>query len=294
MTRHTIVGAALDGAQVAAVFDRAGAGPKKFGALLDDSGIDFVVLRPDSATVRFDPSVAAAVLARHTRSVGLVVAAAPLRDHPYNLARRLGSIDHASGGRVGWLVLLGDPAAADGRSVWTSAPRGDVPADAVRAVRELWESWPADAVVDDRERGVFAESARIRYVDHAGAHSITGPLNIPEPPQVKPPVFAESPVPGEYRDLAGLADVVFAPAGTAVRGPVLRWAAAEAPVSPAAEAAGVVIAGEGTPAAIVAAAARHVTASAVPPAGTTLRARLGLPAPDPVLPSNARSAFPAA
>ncbi|WP_063064672.1 LLM class flavin-dependent oxidoreductase [Nocardia violaceofusca] len=294
MTHHHIVGAALDGAQVAAIFDRHGTGTAEFGALLDGSGIDFVVLRPDSATVRFDPSVAAAVLARHTRSVGLVVAAAPLRDHPYNLARRLGSIDHASGGRVGWLVLLGEPAAADGRSVWTSAPRGDVPADAVRAVRELWESWPPDAVVDDREHGVFADSARIRYVDHTGAHSITGPLNIPEPPQIKPPIFAESPVPAEYHDLGDLADVVLGLPATPVRGPVLRWVDAGSPPSSTTEAAGVVIAGEGSPAAIVAAAARHVTATAAPPPGTTLRARLGLPAPAPVLPRDARSAFPAA
>ncbi|OXR40918.1 putative monooxygenase MoxC [Nocardia cerradoensis] len=294
MTHHHIVGAALDGAQVAAIFDRQGTGIAKFGALLDGSGIDFVVLRPDSATVRFAPSVAAAVLARHTRSVGLVVGAAPLRDHPYNLARRLGSIDHASGGRVGWLVLLGEPAAADGRSVWTSAPRGDVPADAVRAVRELWESWPPDAVVDDREHGVFADSARIRYVDHTGAHSITGPLNIPEPPQIKPPIFAESPVPAEYRDLAGLADVVLGLPGTPVRGPVLRWVDAGSSGPAPTDAAGVVIAGEGSPAAIVAAAARHVTATAAAPPGTTLRARLRLPAPEPVLPRDARSAFPAA
>ncbi|AHH17824.1 luciferase-like domain-containing protein [Nocardia nova SH22a] len=290
MTDRYIVGAALDAAQTAGIFERGGPGPSEFGALLDSSGIDFVILRPDSGTTRFDPSIAATVLARHTRTVGLVVAAAPLRDHPYNLARRLGSIDHVSRGRAGWLVLLGDPAAGDGHSVWTSAPRGDVPADAVRAIRELWESWPPDAVVDDRERGVFTDSARIRYIDHAGAHSISGPLNIPEPPQVKLPIFAESPVPADYRALDGLADVVVGPPGTPAAGPVLHWADAAAPV-PATPSAGVVVAGDGNAADIVAAAARHVTAAA--PAGTTLRARLGLAAPAPVL-AGARSAFPAA
>ncbi|WP_067678390.1 LLM class flavin-dependent oxidoreductase [Nocardia miyunensis] len=292
MTDTHNVGVALDAAQVAAIFDRAvtPGGPEDFGAALDASGIDFLLLRPASGDTRFDPSIAATILARHTRSVGLVVGGSVLRDHPYNLARRLGSIDHVSAGRVGWLILTDDDA-ADGRSVWTAASREDIALDGVLAVRELWESWPPDTVLDDRERGVFTDSARIRYIDHAGAHSISGPLNIPEPPQVKPPIFVESPVPPA---LAERADVVLGGSHVPGSAPILQWRnVSEAPNAPGVGVAGVVVADEGSPTEIVTAAGRHVTAAAPPP-GTTLRTRLGLAAATPVLSGEPRSAFPTA
>lgn len=295
MTGKHIVGAALDGAQVAAIFDReiTPGGPREFGDLLDASGIDVLLLRPAAPDARFDSSIAATILARHTRSVGLVLGGSVLRDHPYNLARRLASIDHVSAGRVGWLVTTEEESAPDGRSAWTSAARTDLPADAVVAVRELWESWPSDSIIDDRERGVFAESSRIRYIDHAGAHAISGPLNVPEPPQVKPPIFVESPVPGEFGTLGALADVLVGGVGTTTETPILQWRTATAAAGALVPGvAGIVVADAGTPADIVAAAGRHVTAAAPPP-GTTLRARLGLAAATPVLTGEPRSAFSA-
>ena len=181
MSRHSVVGLHVDAAVVTELLDpRQPARREEFGRGIDESGIDFVVFggdrldagQPSHATI--DATVAATVLARHTKSVGLVVAGAPVRDHPFNLARRLGSLDHGSHGRAGWLIGSGPVDAA---------------VDAVSVVRKLWESWPADSIVDDAERGVFAESERIVYIDHAGTFSVSGPLNVPEPPQRKPPVF---------------------------------------------------------------------------------------------------------
>ncbi|PQP25889.1 LLM class flavin-dependent oxidoreductase [Rhodococcus opacus] len=181
MSRHSVVGLHVDAALVTELLDpRQPARREEFGRGIDESGIDFVILggdrldagQPSHATI--DATVAATVLARHTTSVGLVVAGAPVRDHPFNLARRLGSLDHGSHGRAGWLIGSGPVDAA---------------VDAVSVVRKLWESWPADSIVDDAERGIFAESERIVYIDHAGTFSVSGPLNVPEPPQRKPPVF---------------------------------------------------------------------------------------------------------
>ncbi|MFC9766509.1 LLM class flavin-dependent oxidoreductase [Rhodococcus jostii] len=181
MSRHSVVGLHVDAALVTELLDpRQPARREEFGRGIDESGIDFVVLggdRPDAGEAghaTIDATVAATVLARHTTSVGLVVAGAPVRDHPFNLARRLGSLDHGSHGRVGWLIGPGPVDAA---------------VDAVSVVRKLWESWPGDSIVDDAERGIFAESERIVYIDHVGTFSVSGPLNVPEPPQRKPPVF---------------------------------------------------------------------------------------------------------
>ncbi|MGC4933820.1 LLM class flavin-dependent oxidoreductase [Gordonia sp. DT30] len=151
-----------------------------------------------------DPSLAAIVLAAVTSRAGLLVAASPLRDHPYNLARRIAGLDHASRGRAGLAIAPTDPRAPTG-SPWTSAVPDAAAADAVIAVRELWRSFPADAVIADPARGVFAESERIVAIDHRGAFDIDGPLQLPSGPQVWPPVvtFGE-PSP----DLARVADLV--------------------------------------------------------------------------------------
>lgn len=138
--------------------------------------------------VGIDPTIAAITLAQVTRHVGLIVAAAPQRDHPYNLARRLASIDHASRGRVGVFLGSRDPSAAPG-SPWTNAPAAEAVADTVTVLRELWRSFPIDVVIGDRESGVFAESHRILAVDHHGAFDVTGPLQVPSSPQLWPPVL---------------------------------------------------------------------------------------------------------
>lgn len=133
-----------------------------------------------------EPTIAAITLAHATARVGLVVVAAPQRDHPYNLARRLTTIDHASNGRAGLLIAVRDPAAAAG-SPWTDAEPAHAAADAVTALRELWRSFPIDTVIGDRDSGVFAESHRIVAIDHRGAFDVTGPLQVPWSPQVWPP-----------------------------------------------------------------------------------------------------------
>lgn len=161
-----------------------------------------------TALPHLDPSIAAIILSRFTSRVGLVVAAAPQRDHPYNLARRIATLDHATAGRIGLAVAITDPAATPG-SPWTDAAPADAAADAVVALRELWRSFPADAVIADRRSGVFTESERIVAVDHRGAFDITGPLQVPSGPQLWPPVIAwGSAAP---QSISTVADLVVAP-----------------------------------------------------------------------------------
>jgi FMN-dependent oxidoreductase (nitrilotriacetate monooxygenase family) len=54
-------------------------------------------------------------------------------------------------------------------------------------VKELWDSWAADAVIDDRGSGLYARGGRIRPINHRGEfYAVTGPLNMPRPPQGRP------------------------------------------------------------------------------------------------------------
>ena len=57
----------------------------------------------------------------------------------------------------------------------------------VEVVTKLWESWDADAIVMDRERGMFVDPAKVRAIDFKGRFfSSRGPLNTARPPQGRP------------------------------------------------------------------------------------------------------------
>lgn len=168
----------------------------------------------DADSEGVDPTIAAITLAHHTRSVGLIVAAVPQRDHPYNLARRLASLDHASGGRAGLFIGIEDRQATAG-SPWTQADSVVAAADAVTAIRALWRSFPIDAIVGDRQSGLFTESHRIVAIDHRGAFDVAGPLQVPWSPQIWPPVLAWSAEAGGSA-LTRVADVAVGPENTHV------------------------------------------------------------------------------
>ena len=54
-------------------------------------------------------------------------------------------------------------------------------------VKELWDSWAADAVIDDRASGFYARGERIRPINHRGDfYGVVGPLNMPRSPQGRP------------------------------------------------------------------------------------------------------------
>jgi FMN-dependent oxidoreductase (nitrilotriacetate monooxygenase family) len=57
----------------------------------------------------------------------------------------------------------------------------------VDVATKLWDSWEDDAIVLDRERGVYADTAKVRPVEHRGEHfQVHGALNVPRSPQGYP------------------------------------------------------------------------------------------------------------
>ena len=54
----------------------------------------------------------------------------------------------------------------------------------------LWESWDADALVLDKQRGVFADPDKVHYVNYQGRWINTrGPLTVPRSPQGRPVIM---------------------------------------------------------------------------------------------------------
>lgn len=135
---------------------------------------------------RLDPTTAALALGRALPDHGFLVATAPTREHPYNVARRVLSLDHVLAGRVGLVVGARDHGAP------TTDPQHD-PAEFATVVRGLWRTWPIDSIVGDRASGVFAHTDRIRPLDHDGGpdgYRVRGPLTTPSSRQGEPVLAA--------------------------------------------------------------------------------------------------------
>jgi len=52
-----------------------------------------------------DPLVLLSALAATTQRIGLALTSSVIQTHPYTFARQLSTLDHLSGGRVGWNVV---------------------------------------------------------------------------------------------------------------------------------------------------------------------------------------------
>lgn len=149
-----------------------------------------------AARGELEPLTLLGALAALTERIGLIATASTTYNEPYNLARQFASLDHLSGGRVGWnIVTSWAPGAAAnfGQDTQVGIDQRYARAhDFVEAVSRLWDSWAADAIVDDRDSGIYALPERVRRAEHRGSHfSVAGALNIPRSPQGRP-VFVQA------------------------------------------------------------------------------------------------------
>jgi FMN-dependent oxidoreductase (nitrilotriacetate monooxygenase family) len=144
-----------------------------------------------AARTWLEPITVLAALAVATRRIGLIATASTTYTEPFNLARQFASIDHISNGRAGWNIVTSWLAAAAGNyggaGQVTHADRYARGEEFMEVVTALWDSWADDAVVDDRESGLYARGGRIRPIDHRGDfYQVAGPLNLPRCPQGRP------------------------------------------------------------------------------------------------------------
>jgi FMN-dependent oxidoreductase (nitrilotriacetate monooxygenase family) len=138
-----------------------------------------------------EPITVLAALATATSRIGLIATASTTYTEPFNLARQFASIDHISGGRVGWNIVTSWLATAasnyGGGTPVTHADRYERGEEFMTVVKALWDSWASDAIIDDREAGHYTRPGAINRIDHVGDYyQVAGPLNIPRGPQGRP------------------------------------------------------------------------------------------------------------
>ncbi len=145
---------------------------------------------------KHDPLPLAAMIGSATSRLGVVATMSTMAYPPFMLARLATTLDHICGGRFGWnIVTTGEDSAAQNFGMDRLPEREDRYAMAdeyVELVTQLFSSWDSDAVVMDRERGVYADHTKVRPIDFKGKYfSCRGPLNTVPSPQGKP-VFVQA------------------------------------------------------------------------------------------------------
>ncbi len=179
--------------------------------------VDSQFITPDSPhhyLNRLEPLTLLSAVAVHTTHIGLVGTLTTSYNDPFNIARRLASLDLISGGRAGWnVVATGDGGTAGnyGRTEhYDYATRYGRALEHVRVVQGLWNSYEEDAFPRDREAGVFFDRTKLHALNHVGEYfQVVGPLNIERSPQGQPVIFQAGDS-DEGRDLgAAIADAIF-------------------------------------------------------------------------------------
>jgi FMN-dependent oxidoreductase (nitrilotriacetate monooxygenase family) len=144
-----------------------------------------------AARTWLEPITVLAALAVSTSRIGLIATASTTYTEPFNLARQFASIDHISNGRAAWNIVTSWLATAarnfGGTGQVSHADRYARGEEFMAVVKALWDSWAADAIVDDRAGGIYARGDRIRPINHRGDfYQVAGPLNMPRCPQGRP------------------------------------------------------------------------------------------------------------
>jgi FMN-dependent oxidoreductase (nitrilotriacetate monooxygenase family) len=148
-----------------------------------------------------------------TSKLGLAATASTTYAEPYHVARSFASLDHLSGGRVGWNVVTtayAKSSAVFGRNHPPHAERYAMAEEFVEACRLLWDSWDDDAFASDKESGQYVRPGSLHVPHFEGKYfTVEGGLNVPRSPQGHPVLIqAGSSGPGQAL-AARIADVVF-------------------------------------------------------------------------------------
>ena len=120
-----------------------------------------------------DPVLLVPAMAAVTEHLGFGVTVSATYEPPFLLARRFATLDHLTGGRIGWNIVtsyLDSAARAAGRSRQLGHDdRYEFAEDVMALAYKLWEgSWEEGAVQADRARGLYADPARVHAVRHDG------------------------------------------------------------------------------------------------------------------------------
>jgi len=134
------------------------------------------------------------LMAKAAPNVGFGITASTTYQHPFHVARLFSSLDHVIGGRIGWNAVTSaykNEAANWGfDKMMPAVERYEKAREHMQVVSALWDSVEPDAIIMDREKGIFADPSKVHLINHEGKYfKVRGPLPCLPSPQGRPIVI---------------------------------------------------------------------------------------------------------
>ena len=144
-----------------------------------------------------DPLLLVPAMAAVTKHLAFGVTANLTYDAPFLFARRMSTLDHLTGGRIGWNIVTGylDSAAkAIGLDQQAAHDdRYDLADEYMQVVYRLWEeSWADNAVRFDRENHLYADPAKVHAIRHEGKQYRLNAMHLSSPSPQRTPVLYQA------------------------------------------------------------------------------------------------------
>ncbi|MBP2557531.1 FMN-dependent oxidoreductase (nitrilotriacetate monooxygenase family) [Neorhizobium galegae] len=144
-----------------------------------------------------DPLLLVPAMAAVTEHLSFGVTANLTYEPPFVFARRMSTLDHLTGGRIGWNIVTGylDSAAKaiglDGMAAHDD--RYDLADEYMEIMYRLWEgSWEDDAMVFDRANHIYADPTKVHKVRHRGKQYGIEAIHLCEPSPQRTPVLYQA------------------------------------------------------------------------------------------------------
>lgn len=160
----------------------------KFDAIFlsDKASFDDDPVNPDINP--YEPMVSLGALSAVTKDLGLIATISTTFTEPYNTARQLTQLDWLSQGRAGWNVVTSYSGSQNfSMPMPDKSERYEQAQEFLTAAELVWDAWDEDALVMDRERGIWADAARIHHPNfHGKRFRVHDALTMPRSPQGRP------------------------------------------------------------------------------------------------------------
>ncbi|MBT6272583.1 MAG: LLM class flavin-dependent oxidoreductase [Chromatiales bacterium] len=144
--------------------------------------------------VKLDPVAVLMTMGMATERLGLGATCSTTYYEPFHVARQFQTVDLMTNGRAAWNVVtsMNDGEALNmGHDAHGAHDRRYDRADEfMEVVRGHWDGWEDDAVVCDKDTGLYAHPDKVHRLDHKGEFfNSRGPFTVPRSPQGHPVII---------------------------------------------------------------------------------------------------------
>ena len=176
-------------------------------------------LKRSATVVSLEPLTLLPALAAVTEHIGLIATASTTYNEPYHIARKFASLDHISEGRAGWnVVTSANPLEALNFGLQQAVEhdlRYKRARECYEVVTKLWDSWEDDAIIRNKESGIFADLNKLHPPKHKGEfYAVEGALNVARPVQGWPLIVQAGASEAGRQFASEVAEMVFSAAST--------------------------------------------------------------------------------